>query len=204
YYFGLLLTILFVGAGCISQESENQYTLHESSNQEINDDSALIDNESQLDIDSSDAQDLQEQETIPSETPSVATTWQTYTNTTFGYSLTYPSSWFYAPDACCPPPPSYVVLNNVSDVFFEFTARQIDPGTCSFSILCDDQGDLNTHGELQSRISNGEKYSQVSLNGYPAYQFENSLYVADGVHSCRISNMGSCSEIYTILNSFSF
>lgn len=211
-FFVLFAALLAVGAGC-TKSNESPYELNEAEGDtesvgehELNEaegDSMSYHELNEAEGDPESVGDHELNEATGDEDEPV--TWSSYMNPRYEYTLSYPSNWYFTPDACCPPPPTFVVFNNVSDVFFEFTPVQWNEGICSFSVLCGYEGTLDTISELQSRIADGETYSEVSINGYPAAQMASGgYYVVDGTNGCRINSSGGCSEITSILNSFSF
>ncbi len=205
--FSIGLLLITLGAGCTSSEPESSYETEDAFElpHELNEaEGEVIESDYETHEAGESTDDTDEPESEP-ETGTVETSWKTYSNPTYGYSVMYPSGWFYTPDACCPPPPTYVMFNNVSSTFFEYTAKQLEPASCNFQVLCLYEGALDDIGELQARVADGETYAEVSINGYPAAQVsDGTYYVVDGTNGCRINSMGSCNEISTMLNSFSF
>ncbi len=132
--------------------------------------------------------------------------WTSYVNPTYGYTVAYPASWFMPPDACCPPPPAYVVINNLSDVFFDFTPHQLDPGVESVGIYCGTQAPLSEHGEVRHYIDyEGLDGEYFSLNGSEAVSFHSgTYYVSDDIHTCRITFDPSYQTSTDIVSTFTF
>lgn len=142
--------------------------------------------------------------------------WKEYKNEEYGYSVRYPAEWFFMKDACCPPPPAFVSLNNISEKKIDFTSRQLEKGAWNFDILCLYEGDVNSIGEVKSQKEKGVSNTEVSINGFDAVKFteniypgndkENvlSYYIVDGKKGCRVVYSDKCTVCDRIVSTFKF
>jgi len=142
--------------------------------------------------------------------------WKEYENKEYGYSVKYTIEWFFMKDACCPPPPAFVSLNNISEKKVEFTSRQLEKGAWNFDILCLYEGKINEIGEVKSQKEEGVSNSELSINGFDAIRFtenvypgdnsENvlSYYIVDGKKGCRIVYSDKCAVCDKIISTFKF
>lgn len=153
---------------------------------------------------------------FPVSPPEDIGSWQAYQNGEHGYSVKYPSSWFFLEDACCPPPPGYVVLNNYSTKQVEYASHQMEEGVQGVHFSCLYEGKIDDIGEVQHLKKEGESSRELKINGFDAIRFERdmvpgdssvksvSYYVVDGEKGCRLGLNTPCDTCEQIVSTFVF
>lgn len=159
-------------------------------------------------------QPVQNNQVAPSET--VPGDWQTYKNEKYGYQVKYPDGWYFMEDACCPPPPAFVSLNNFSSKRSEYSANQMESDVYGVSILCLYEGSIDEIGEVQSYQEEGLTGENTTINSSPAIKFERNVvpgddsenvityYIVDGQQGCRVTYTDKCPVCDKIVQTFVF
>lgn len=142
--------------------------------------------------------------------------WETYANEKHGYSIKHPKEWFFLKDACCPPPPTFVSFNNISDTKNVFTARQLEKNVYNFDILCGYEGAIDDIGEVKLMKEEGETNEATTINSLDAIKFTKnrypddpsekvfSYYIVDGAKGCRVGFDSKCPTCETVVSTFKF
>lgn len=142
--------------------------------------------------------------------------WKTYKNEEHKYSVKYPKEWFFMKDACCPPPPAFVSLNNISENKKEFAKRQMEKSAWNFDISCLYEGNIDEIGEVKSERGEGESGTELKINGFEAVRFTKPIYpgskdenvithyIVNGEEGCRIIYSDKCAVCGKILSTFEF
>lgn len=142
--------------------------------------------------------------------------WKTYTNPKYNYEVKYPSDWFYMEDACCPPPPGGVNLNNFSAKKDGYAANQTKSEVYGIDFLCLYEGRIDDIGEVQLQRSEGIENELTKINGLDAIKFTKNVvpgdpskkvltyYIVDGMQGCRSTFTDDCDECSEIISSFKY
>ncbi len=102
--------------------------------------------------------------------------WQIYKNEKYGYSLRYPTEWYFLEDACCLPPPVYVVLNNYSTKQNEYASNQMKEDVYGVDITCLYEGRLDEIGEVQLLKKEGDLVSCLKLMVLKLFALKRKLF----------------------------
>ena len=142
--------------------------------------------------------------------------WKTYSNEEYNYEVKYPKDWYFLKDACCPPPPTGITLNNYSDKKSEFSQHQFEKGVLNFDILCLYEGKLDEIGEVKLLKEEKVEYEYLTINGAEAIKFVKnrvpnqseekaiSYYIVNGNSGCRIIFSSKCAICNQMLSTFRF
>ncbi len=190
----ILVCSLFLFVGCQNGD-QNQVSVSENSSSEEN-------------------QQIQNDQAKPSE--EISNDWQIYKNEKYGYQIKYPNDWYFMEDACCPPPPASVNLNNFSSKRSEYSANQTKNEIYGIDILCLYEGSLDEIGEIQNLKDRGAKAENTTVNSHSAIKFAKNVvpgdnsekaityYIVDGQQGCRITYTDKCPVCEKITQTFQF
>ena len=130
--------------------------------------------------------------------------WLVFTNNNYNFSFSYPTDWYYIPDAMSGPPPPVTT-------FFASTAQTAGNDYSSFFIYATDlMGEsLDTWSEIQLLEDDGYIKSDITVDGEAAVRLERNthpsdtgatIYVAKGDYMYRII-WGSTTQVLDQANS---
>ena len=125
--------------------------------------------------------------------------WQQFENQVYSYSIKYPQSWYFHPQAINPPPPAAIFLANVKP-------KETQGSYASFTVTTDKVLDRNltSYPEITELIDAGYINSNLEISGSPAVllvgsnqnRFQASVYVLHGDYFYRLSWQGTDEAIY--------